>query len=155
MGQGRRRRFIFGAGALFALPLTRVQAQAPQYARIGYLALGRNLSNPSSTASSFSTAMRELGWVEGANLTVEWRFADGQLAKLPELASDLVRLGVQVIVTPETADAEAARRATWSIPIVIVSAIGPVKAGSPHLPCARIAGPPRSRPSGRRIPRPR
>ena len=122
-----RRQFLIGASALLALPITRVPAQAPQHARVGILVDG-----PRPTVqgpSLFSSLMGKLGWVEGRNLTIERRYADGQLARLPELASELVRLGVQVILALDQTDAEAARRATRSIPIVIFFALDPVKTG--------------------------
>jgi len=115
----------FGAAMLAwpALPL----AQAPKHATVGYLLSGSRASSPLS--GLFSSAMREIGWIEGRNVTLEWRFAEGQASRLPELASELVQLGVQVIVAPTNIDAEAARRATRSIPIVMMTAIDPVGSG--------------------------
>jgi len=121
----RRIAIQFGAAMLAwpALPL----AQAPKHATVGYLSAGsRGTVQPSSL---FPSAMREIGWVEGRNLTLEWRFADGQASRLPELASELVQRGVQVIFAPSQFEAEAARRATRSIPIVMLFAIDPVGSG--------------------------
>jgi putative ABC transport system substrate-binding protein len=73
--------------------------------------------------------MRDIGWVEGRSLTTEWRFADGERDRLPELAAQLVQQRVQVIVAPTNLEAEAARRATDSIPIVTLFAINPVESG--------------------------
>jgi putative ABC transport system substrate-binding protein len=72
--------------------------------------------------------MAELGWIEGQNLLVEFRHADGVVARLPELATELVQAGVEVIYTSSTPEADAARQATKSIPIVAGSA-DPVRAG--------------------------
>lgn len=121
----RRTALQFGAAMLAwpALPL----AQAPKHATVGFLSSGSRA--PVTFPGFFSSAMREIGWVEGRNLTLESRFADGHSSRLPELASELVQLGVQVIVTPTNIDAEAARRATRSIPIVMTAAIDPVGSG--------------------------
>jgi putative ABC transport system substrate-binding protein len=114
----------FGAAMLAwpALPL----AQTPKHPTVGYLSSG---SRTQLVPGLFSSAMLKIGWVEGRNVTLEWRFADGQASRLPELASELVQLGVQVIVAPTNIDAEAARRVTRSIPIVMTAAIDPVRSG--------------------------
>lgn len=125
MGQVRRQ-FLIGAGALFAAQLVTAHAQAPQHARVGILIAG---SRNNVWFQLLPTALHERGWREGRNLTLEWRIADGRPERLPELASELVRLGVQVIVAPFNIEAEAAQRATRSIPIVMVTAIDPVGAG--------------------------
>lgn len=126
MRLARRRRFLIAAGALLAAPLT-ARAQAPQHARAGYLSSGSPI--PQVLVPLLLSALRERGWVEGRNLTLERRFADNRLERLPELASELVQLGVQVIVAPFYNEAQAARRATRLIPIVTLVAIDPVKAG--------------------------
>ena len=126
MSLAQRRSFLIAAGALIAAPLT-ARAQAPQHARVGYLSSGP--STPQVFIPLLLSALRELGWVEGRNLTLERRFADNRLERLTELASEFVHLGVQVIVTPYYNEAQAARRATRSIPIVTLIAIDPVKAG--------------------------
>lgn len=73
--------------------------------------------------------MGDVGWVEGRNLVMERRFADGRRDRLPELAAQLVQQRVQVIVAPTNIEAEAARRATDAIPIVMLVAIDPVGSG--------------------------
>lgn len=78
---------------------------------------------------AFPRRMRELGYVEGRNLTVEWRFADGHYARLPQLAADLVRHKVDVIVALGPPGAAAAKDATATIPIVFVVSVDPVAAG--------------------------
>jgi ABC-type uncharacterized transport system substrate-binding protein len=127
MSRVSRRLFLLGVGALCSARRLRAEAQAPQLARVGFL------FTPSRTTSQvpdlFSSAMRDIGWVEGRNLTLEWRFAEGQRNRLPELATELAQLRVQVIVAPFNIEADAARRATDSIPIVMLVAIDPVGSG--------------------------
>src|SRR5262245_40165228 len=98
--------------------------------RIGYLAAGWG----SGTAylrplEAFRQGLRELGWVEGQNLLIEYRFAEGQLDRLPGLAEELVRLKVDVIAASPTPAAVAAQNATRTIPIVGLSLTEPVAVG--------------------------
>src|ERR1700716_1045499 len=83
----------------------------------------------SSNTSAFLKRMRELGYIEGRNLVVEWRFADGKLEHLPGLAAELVQLKVDVIVVQSSAAISAAQKATTTIPIVMTSAGDPVRSG--------------------------
>jgi putative ABC transport system substrate-binding protein len=73
--------------------------------------------------------LRDLGWIEGRNLTLELRFGDGQLEKLPRLAAELVANQVDVIVTGSTPGALAAKRATDKIPVVFVTTGDPISGG--------------------------
>ena len=105
------------------------QAQQPgKIFRIGLL-------DPSDARTSavrlkaFWEELRRLGWIEGKNITVEYRFAEEKTDCLPELAADLVRLKVDVIVATQTSAALAAKRATTTIPIVITNSSDPVAAG--------------------------
>ena len=127
MSQIPRRLFLLGAAALCAARWLPAQAQTPQLARIGFLFTPSRAT--SQVPALFSSAMRDIGWVEGRNLMMEWRFADGQRVRLPELAAQLVQQRVQIIVAPTNVEAEAARRATDSIPIVTLFASNPVEAG--------------------------
>ena len=106
--------------------------------RIGLL-MGR--SRPASLDNdyygAFPKGMRALGYVEGKNVRYEWRFADGKMESLPELANELVQLKVDVIVTAGTAPARAAQRATRTIPIVMASVGDPLAGGF----VARLARP--------------
>ena len=77
----------------------------------------------------FRQGLRELGYIEGKNLTIEYRYAEGRPERLPALAEELVRLRVDIIVTDTAASARAARKATSTIPIVMVSAGNPIQAG--------------------------
>ena len=77
----------------------------------------------------FRQGLRELGYIEGKNLIIEYRYAEGRPERLPALAEELVRLKVDIIVTDTAAPARAARKATSTIPIVMVSAGNPIQAG--------------------------
>jgi len=116
----------FGATPLFSL----AQAQSKVW-RIGFLAMRSRStqSNPDVYYDQFVLGMRELGYVEGRNLIMEWRFADGKSERLPALAAELAGLTVDVIVTAGTTATQAAQRATSSIPIVTASVNDPVGSG--------------------------
>jgi ABC-type uncharacterized transport system substrate-binding protein len=102
---------------LFALSLP-VQAQQPKKVpRIGFLSAGSS-STYSPRNEAFRQGLHDLGYMEGKNITIEYRFAEGKLERLPELAADLVRLKVDVIVTWGTPQLIAAKHATSTIPIV-------------------------------------
>ncbi len=108
------------------------QAQpAPGAHRIGFLAARSRstASNPDPYYDAFLEGMRELGYVEGRNLVVEWRFAEQKYDRLPELAADLVRTGPAVIVTHGTPPTAALQRATSTIPIVSAAVSNPVASG--------------------------
>jgi putative ABC transport system substrate-binding protein len=96
--------------------------------RVGYLALG-SASGNSETSGAFLKGMRDLGYVEGTNLVVEWRFAEGSFDRLPDLAADLVRLKVDVIVAVASGAIGAAQKATTTIPIVMATTGDPVGSG--------------------------
>jgi putative tryptophan/tyrosine transport system substrate-binding protein len=98
--------------------------------RIGWLGHGAPPSAADRNAGDFQQALRDLGYVEGPNFVIEYRYANGNVEKLPELAAELVKLKVDVIVTSGEPAALAAKRATNSIPIVAVEyGMDPVKAG--------------------------
>jgi putative ABC transport system substrate-binding protein len=99
--------------------------QPPKTARIGFLSLS---SGPTPTMD-ISAGLRELGWIEGQNLTVEYRWAANREDQLPALAAELVRLKVDIIVTSWTPAAQAAKRATTTIPIVMTFVADPVGSG--------------------------
>jgi putative tryptophan/tyrosine transport system substrate-binding protein len=122
-----RRAFLCGLtlGAL-AAPIT-AEAQPARTPRIGYLGNG----NPPAMSSDlpFNRGLRELGWIEGQNVTTEYRWAKGNLDRLPVLAAELVRANVDVIVTAGPQGINAARESTNTIPIVFVYLADPVVAG--------------------------
>ena len=127
----RRRTFItLLGGAVVARPLAARAQQAAKVWRVGFLAGG---SRPAVLATSiyggFLRGMREIGLVEGKDFSMEWRFAEGRFELLPDLAAELVRQNVDVIVLGTGAAVPAARGATKTIPIVMASAIDPVGRG--------------------------
>jgi putative ABC transport system substrate-binding protein len=123
-----RRTFLAGTGAvLLAAPLAAAQ-QARKVYKIGYLAPG--LSSASLGAKDpFRQGLRDLGYVEGRDFVMEYRWAEGHPERLPELAADLVRAQVDVIVTAGTLATYAAMQATKTIPIVFGSAGSVVEKG--------------------------
>jgi putative tryptophan/tyrosine transport system substrate-binding protein len=122
----RRREFItLLGGAAAARPLA-AGAQQSKVARIGALYIG--LADSESFKKELQEGLRELGYVEGQNIALEFRSAEGKLERLPELAAELVRLKVDVIVALYVPSALAAKQATREIPIVIVAA-DPVETG--------------------------
>ena len=121
----KRREFITVIGSAAAWPLT-VRAQPSKVARIGVLYIG--LADSESFKKELREALRELGYLEGQNISFEFRSAEGKLDRLPELASELVRLKVDVIVALYVPSGLAAKQATREIPIVIIAA-DPVETG--------------------------
>jgi putative ABC transport system substrate-binding protein len=122
----KRRQFIsLLGGAAAAWPLA-ARAQQSKVARIGALYIG--LADSESFKKELQEGLRELGYVEGQNIALEFRSAEGKLERLPELAAELVRLKVDVIVALYVPSALAAKQATREIPIVIVAA-DPVETG--------------------------
>jgi putative ABC transport system substrate-binding protein len=113
-----------------SIPRARAQEQS-KVRRIGFLApLSRSTpSHPDIYYDAFMQGMRELGYVEGRNLVIEWRFADGRFERLSGLAAELVRMNVDVIVTHSTPAIQALRRATSTVPIVFAVVFDPVGSG--------------------------
>ncbi len=123
-----RRAFIETVvGGLLAVPLAVEGQQAGKPYRVGVLSGGSAAANP--VIHAFLEGLRALGWVEGRNIAIESRFADGHMERLASLAVDLARLDVQVIVAGPSTVAQAARQATATIPIVMVGVGDPVKLG--------------------------
>jgi len=107
-----------------------VQAQPPgKVYRIGYLSTGSATSTYSRPLEAFRQGLHELGWIEGQNIVIEFRYAEGRVDRLPGLAQELVRLKVDVIAASPTPSALAARNATRTIPIVGMSLTEPVALG--------------------------
>jgi len=100
--------------------------QAKKVPRIGYLAAS---SSGENNEKAFRQGLRELGYVEGQNIVIEWRFAQGKPDQVPRNAAELVRLKVDVIVTGGAEDTSAAKAATSSIPIVMTNETDPVGTG--------------------------
>ena len=115
--------------AILIAPCWPIQAQQTGKApRIGILD-SRTASGSAVLWEAFWQEMRKLGWIEGKNITIEYRFAEQKRERLPELAADLVRLKVDLIVVTGTPPALAAKSATTTIPIVMASVADPVGAG--------------------------
>jgi putative ABC transport system substrate-binding protein len=117
-------------GSLLAAPLgAEAQPQAGRVPRIGFLSGGSPVGLQVVVVEEFRRGLREVGLVEGQNVVVDYRWAEGQQSRLPELAMDLVRLTPDVIVAATSPSAMAAYRATASIPIVMVNVGDPVGLG--------------------------
>jgi len=125
-----RRTFILAAAVWPVLIWTGAAcAQAPaKVRRIGLLSPW-SASDTALWHQAFRLGLRDLGWVEGKNISIEYRYAEGRNDRLPDLAADLVRLQVDVIVASTTIDALAAQKATKAIPIVMAVAGEPVATG--------------------------
>ena len=116
-----RRTFVGAvAGALFTSPLAVEAQQARRVPRIGYLGQNRAEVSPHLLVA-FRQALGERGWVEGQNILIDARYADGKVDRLPALVAELIRLNVDVIVTGSSRATWVAKDATKSIPIVMAA----------------------------------
>jgi ABC-type uncharacterized transport system substrate-binding protein len=125
-----RRRFLLTsvAGAVAAPLAAEAQREGKVY-RIGYLGAGVG-GGGTNTPNAFRDALRELGYVEGKNFVIDYRFAEGRYERLPDLAAELVRLKADILVTSPTQATMAAKNATDTIPIVMISgSVDPVGLG--------------------------
>ena len=133
--------FCFALSAMILAGCLPADAQQPGKAhRIGYIS-GRSGAGPLDEV--FKTALRELGYVEGQNISITYRWAEEKMDRLPALAVDLVQLKVDVIVTETTPAAQAAKKATTAIPIVMAlsgDAVGAGLVASLARPGANITG---------------
>jgi ABC-type uncharacterized transport system substrate-binding protein len=124
-----RRAFLAGTGAvLLAAPLAAEAQPGGKVYRIGWLDM-RSPSGARSEIEVFTQAMRELGWAEGKNIALDFRFAELKSERLPELAVEIVRLKVDLMVVMGTPGVQAARQATATIPIVMHWVGDPVESG--------------------------
>jgi len=125
-----RRAFVTGLGAVLGAPLA---IEAQQTGRIYRLGVLRQIvpepPTPRSAMISLTTGLRELGYIEGQNLVIEHRFAEGRIERFPELARELVQLKMDVIVAVAPNAIRAARDATTTIPIVMYGGVDPIAAG--------------------------
>jgi putative tryptophan/tyrosine transport system substrate-binding protein len=125
----KRREFItLLSGAAAAWPLAARAQQPGKVLRVGFLGTS-SLSLERHLVNAFLQKLRELGYVEGETIAIEYRWAEGQDDRLPNLASDLVRVKPDVIVTTGTPGTLAAKRATATIPIVFASSGNPINTG--------------------------
>jgi putative ABC transport system substrate-binding protein len=117
---------ILALGIILWMPVT-IHAQPPaKMPRIGYLTLR---AGPTAEDEAFKQGLRDLGWIEGQNIAIEYRWAAGQVERLQALAAELVRLQVDCITATATPVVQSAKDATQSIPIVMTSATDPVRTG--------------------------
>jgi putative ABC transport system substrate-binding protein len=123
-----RRKFLTTLGGAAAWPLAARAQQAGKIYTIGFLTPG-SLEELAMVTAVFPDALRELGWIEGKNVAFERRYAENRPERLPELAAELVRLNVDVIVAIGTLAPLAAKQATTNIPIVMAAAGDPVGTG--------------------------
>ena len=138
------RKLVFGlliTGLLAVVPSANAQ-QAPKIFRIGFLAASSQAA-AAARVHAFRDGLRQLGYAEGRNIAIEFRFAAGKLDRVPSLAAELVRSQVDVIVTGGARDTRAAKEATNRIPIVMANDTDPV--GSGHVaslarPGANVTG---------------
>jgi putative ABC transport system substrate-binding protein len=124
----KRRAFIAGLGGATAWPLVARGQQSSKVYRIGLLEL-TSMSLNAANLDAFRQGLRERGYVEGQNFVIEYRSADGQNERFPDLAAELVRLKVDLIVTRGTPAAQAAKKVTETIPIVMASSGDPLDSG--------------------------
>src|SRR5436853_6454837 len=122
-------KFAIMTGAMLLALCFSVEAQQPtKISRIGYLG-GVPPSANEARIEAFGQGLRELGYVEGKNIVIEWRSSEGKTDRLPGLAAELVRLKVDVIVTGGSPATRSAREATVTIPIVMTQDGDPVGSG--------------------------
>src|SRR5215467_2006955 len=121
----QRRAFVTGLGAVLAAPLAAEAQQAQKIPKVGFLSGG---SPGSPFIEAFESGLRDLGWVKGRNVAIEYRYAEGKPDRLPGLATELVRLNPNLIVAPGP-PARHARDATSTIPVVFLLGADPVAFG--------------------------
>jgi len=125
-----RRTLLIVFGAVVIAPLAALAQQPGKVWRVGFLTpLSRQAANDAGVFDAFVQGLRELGYVEGKNLVIEARFAEGRPDRLPRLARELVELNVDVIMSGGTPSTSAAQKATTTIPIVMGSVIDPIGSG--------------------------
>ncbi|MGE3703337.1 MAG: ABC transporter substrate-binding protein [Hyphomicrobiaceae bacterium] len=125
----RRREFIALVAGAIASPMgVGAQQQAEKVPRIGYLGVTSASDRP-ALLDAFRQRLRELGWVEGQNIGIDYRYAEDRVDRLPDLAAELVQLKVDLIVSFGTQGVTAAKNATETIPIVMIAVRDPVGTG--------------------------
>jgi putative tryptophan/tyrosine transport system substrate-binding protein len=125
----RAKILVYALSALILATIHLAEAQQPKKVfRIGFLETS-TASGIAVYVAAFQQELRKLGWIDGQNITIEYRFGEQKLERLPELAAELVRLKVDVIVGATTTSALAAKSATTTIPIVMGNVSDPVTTG--------------------------
>src|SRR5262245_10123208 len=132
---------------LSALGISVHAQQTKNVPRIGYFSRDLHPSDSRALAprylEGFRQGLRQLGYIEGQNIIIEYRYADGRFERLPALAEELVGLKVDIIVADTSASARAAKKATSTIPIVIAAGSDPIQSGlvaSFARPCGNVTG---------------
>src|SRR4029453_4924244 len=118
MDRVQRRDFLIAAGALLVAPLAAEARQPAKFPRIGYLMFNSAVTGK-DVLIAFRQAMRELGWIDGQNVIIETRFADGDVNRIPALVNELLGLKVDVVVGGSSAVIRASKSATTTVPIVM------------------------------------
>ena len=113
--------------SLLVTPLAHAQLTSKVY-RIGFLGSVSATANP-RPVEAFRQGLRELGWIEGQNIVIEYRWAEGKSDRLPDLAAELVRLKMDVIIAGPSTNTVAAKQATETIPIIMIGVGDPVEQG--------------------------
>ena len=138
----KRREAIVGI-AVLAAAAGRVMAHSGKIPRVGVLSPLSAKESAEAQREPFERGLRELGWIAGSNVLIEYRYAEGDISRLPALAGDLIRSGIDVIVARGNPAIHATRRATATIPIVMSAAEEPIAEGfvkSLSRPGANITG---------------
>jgi len=128
LGVAGRRKLIVATGVALMIPLAAVAQSASKIYRIGYIQTASEAEQAHLT-KAFEDGLRALGYVEGRNTVFERRFASGKQERLPELAAELVKLNVDVIVTGANPVIAAVQKATSTIPVVMATSRDPVGSG--------------------------
>jgi len=123
-----RRVFLGAVAGLLVAPLAARAQPAGKVPRIGWLG-GPSRESAEPFVREFQRGLKDLGWIEGQNLVIEWRFGGGRAEQLPDLAAELVGLRVDLIIAPSSPTMFAARNATRTIPIVTVAGGDPAALG--------------------------
>lgn len=119
---------IFLLATVLPAAVSFVEAQQPgKIPRIGYMTAGGSMNDPGFVA--FRQGLRDIGYVDGKNAVIEFRSAEAKVDRIPDLVDDLVRLKVDVLVSSSQPGTRAAKKATQTIPIVMVASFDPVATG--------------------------
>jgi putative tryptophan/tyrosine transport system substrate-binding protein len=115
--------------AVLAVAVIAEAQQPAKVPRIGYLSGRGDPSTPDPLVDAFRQGLRDLGYIEGKNILVEYRYAEGKVDRIPRLVAELVQLKVDVLVSPAFPAIRAAKQATKTIPIVMLINADPVATG--------------------------
>ncbi|MDZ4342206.1 MAG: ABC transporter substrate binding protein [Candidatus Binatia bacterium] len=122
-------RFFLIIAFLGAGPVAEAQQQAGKIPRIGFVSGPGDPNTPGLHVEAFRQGLRDLGYIEGKNILVEYRYVEGNAARAPGLVAELVQLKVDVLVTGLLGAIRAGKQATKTIPIVMVTLVDPVATG--------------------------